>query len=45
MLSHRIDDETELRLIEPRHAGALNALVVYAVLADEWKRLTAETRP
>lgn len=27
MLSHRIDDETELRLIEPRHAEALNALV------------------
>ena len=27
MLSHRIDDETELRLIEPRHAEALYALV------------------
>jgi ribosomal-protein-serine acetyltransferase len=27
MLSHRIDEETELRLIEPRHAEALNALV------------------
>jgi ribosomal-protein-serine acetyltransferase len=27
MLSHRIDGETELRLIEPRDAEALNALV------------------
>ena len=27
MLSHRIDDETELRLIEPHHAEALNALI------------------
>lgn len=27
MLSLKIDDETELRLIEPRHAEALNALV------------------
>jgi ribosomal-protein-serine acetyltransferase len=27
MLSHKIDDETELRLIEPRDAEALNALV------------------
>ncbi|HEX8283776.1 MAG TPA: GNAT family N-acetyltransferase [Pyrinomonadaceae bacterium] len=27
MLTHRIDEETELRLIEPQHAGALNALV------------------
>jgi len=27
MLSHKIDDETELRLIEPQHAEALNALV------------------
>ena len=27
MLSHKIDDETELRLIEPRDAEALNALL------------------
>ncbi|HEY0172195.1 MAG TPA: GNAT family N-acetyltransferase [Pyrinomonadaceae bacterium] len=27
MLSHKIDDETELRLIEPHHAEALNALI------------------
>lgn len=27
MLSHKLDDETELRLIEPHHAEALNALV------------------
>lgn len=27
MLSHGIDEETGLRLIEPRHAEALNALV------------------
>ena len=27
MFSYRIDDETELRLIEPRHAEQLNALV------------------
>jgi ribosomal-protein-serine acetyltransferase len=27
MLSHRIDEETELRPLEPRHAEALNALV------------------
>ena len=27
MFSHRIDDEAELRLIEPRHAEQLNALI------------------